>query len=110
MQGSDAGLWTPVLAGRASTLPPIPAYNERLADPAYLRRAVQIVRTTQTLMEGPTPDRAAGWAYLRAQGVTHLFVGSRGGVLDAAVLLTMPTAVRPVFHQDDVWVFALLPP
>jgi hypothetical protein len=69
------------------------------------------VRATQTLMERPPPDRAAAaWAYLRAQGVTHLFAGSRGGVLDAATLLTMPAAVRPVFHQDDVWVFALLPP
>jgi len=112
VQGSDAGVWVPLLAGRRSALPPIPAYNERLADPGYLRHAVQIVRETDNLMHAPdAPDAARSWAYLRGQGVTHLYIGSRGpAVLDPAVLLALPDQVQLVFHQDDVWIFALRPP
>ncbi|MGI8587360.1 MAG: hypothetical protein ACR2M0_06665 [Chloroflexia bacterium] len=109
VQGSDAGVWTPVLARRASTLPPVPAYNERLADPAYLRHAVQVVRSTDTLTRLPnTPDAANAWAYLRAQGVGYIYIGSRGGVMDPQVLLAQTDQVRLVFHQDDVWIFSLL--
>src|SRR5205807_7371381 len=36
IQGSDAGLWVPLLVGARTSVPPIPAYNERLADPHYL--------------------------------------------------------------------------
>ncbi len=104
VQGSDAGLWVPVLAGRRGILPPIPAYNEQLADPGYLRHAAQIVRATAA------PDLAESWTYLRQQGVTHLYIGSRGGVMDPEPLLALPEQVRLAFHQDDVWIFELLPP
>ncbi len=103
VQGSDAGVWTPVLAGRPSTVPPIPAYNERLADPAYLTRAADLVRASAA------PAAPASWATLRAAGVAYLFAGSRGGVLDPATLLALPQEVTPVFHQDGVWIFALRP-
>ena len=35
VQGSDAGLWVPLVAEVRSSVPPIPVYNERLADPRY---------------------------------------------------------------------------
>ncbi len=104
VQGSDAGLWVPVLAGRRGILPPIPAYNEQLADPGYLRHAAQIVRATAA------PDLAESWTYLRQQGVTHLYIGARGGVMDPEPLLALPEQARLAFHQDDVWIFELLPP
>ncbi|HUS13653.1 MAG TPA: hypothetical protein VM536_01430, partial [Chloroflexia bacterium] len=108
VQGSDAGVWAPVLAGRRSTLPPVPAYNERLADPGYLRQAAQIVRSADVIMRsGGSPGAAAAWAYLRSLGITHLYLGSRGGFLDPAVLLAAPDQVHPAYHTDDVWVFAL---
>jgi hypothetical protein len=104
VQGSDAGLWVPVLAGRRGILPPIPSYNEQHAAPGYLRHAAQIVRATAA------PDLAESWTYLRQQGVTHLYIGSRGGVMDPAPLLALPEQVRLAFHQDDVWIFELRPP
>ena len=44
---------------------------------------------------------------LRQQGITHLYLGSRGGVLDPAALLAQPDQVTLAFHLDDVWIFAL---
>ena len=108
VQGSDAGVWTPLLAGRPSTLPPVPAYNERPLSPGYIPQAIALVRATQAIL-GPsdTPDAGQGWADLRAAGVAYLFIGSRGGIMDPAVLLARPDQVGIAFHQDDVWVFAL---
>ncbi len=110
VQGSDAGVWTPLLAGRPSTLPPIPAYNERPVSPAYIPQAITIVRDTQAIL-GPadSADALKGWADLRAAGVGYLFVGARGGILDPAVLLARPDQVQVAFHQDDTWVFAIRP-
>ena len=110
VQGSDAGVWAPLLAGRPSTLPPVPAYNERPVAPGYIPQAIALVRATQAILGPPAaPDAAQGWADLRAAGVAYLFVGSRGGVMDPAVLLARPDQVEVAFHQDDVWIFALRP-
>jgi hypothetical protein len=59
---------------------------------------------------GHAPDDPANWAILRAAGVTHIFVGSRGGNhLDTSVLLAHPEQATLVYHQDDSWLFALNP-
>jgi hypothetical protein len=105
VQGSDAGLWVPLLAGRAGTVPPIPAYNERPADRNYLRRTAQIVRALDAITNAPPAPTY--WRDLRQQGITHLYLGSRGGVLDPAPLLAQPDQATLVFHLDDVWIFAL---
>ncbi len=103
VQGSDAGLWAPLIAGRRSTLPLMPAYNERLADPDYLSRAIHIVQTSHAT----APDDPANWAFLRSVGVTYIFVGSRGGTLDPSVFLAHPEQVTLVQHVDDAWLFML---
>jgi hypothetical protein len=109
VQGSDAGVWIPVLAGRRSALPPVPSYNERPAQANYISHAIALVRDTQAIQAADPASAAAGWADLRAAGVTHLYIGSRGGVLDPARLLAQPAQTRLAFHQDDVWIFALTP-
>ena len=105
VQGSDAGLWAPLLGGRRSTVPPIPSYNERLADPDYLRQAAGYVRASA----GQALDTPDNWANLRRWGVTHIYIGSRGGALDPNVLLSHPDQIRLAYHVDDAWLFELLP-
>ena len=59
---------------------------------------------------GPSaPTAPTPWATRGAAGVAYLFAGSRGGVLDPAILIALPQEVTPVFHQDGVWIFALRP-
>jgi hypothetical protein len=100
IQGSDAGLWVPLMAGLRSSVPPTPAYNERLRDPAYLDNLREIIGYE------PFADRDADWDALRARGITHIYVGSRGGALDVPRLLESDQ-VELVFHRDAAWVFEL---
>ena len=109
-QGSDAGLWIPLLARPAGNNPPShtpgstaplqPAYNEQLADPTYL------TMTYDTTIAATQLDKEASWQTLQSYGITNIYVGSRGGVLSAATLANNPHAV-PIWHQDDVWVYRI---
>jgi len=101
VHGSDAGLWVPLLTGgiRAS-VPPIPAYNERPRDPQYVDSLRSVIQYE------PFASQPGNWQGLRAAGVTHIFVGSRGGAFDVRALLASD-AVEMLFHRDSVWVFTI---
>lgn len=101
VQGSDAGLWVPLITdGIRVSVPPVPAYNERLADPSYLSNIREIIAYE------PFADQPANWDQLKVLGVTYIFVGSRGGALSVSDLLKSDR-VRVVFHQDEAWVFEI---
>ncbi|MDQ2809609.1 MAG: hypothetical protein M3Z04_22270 [Chloroflexota bacterium] len=102
-QGADGGLWAPLLADRATSVPMLPAYNERVPDPTYFTTTQQLAQAQPGLMAG----QAAAWATLRAAGITHLYIGSRSTVLDPARLLAQPAQVTLLAHQDDAWLFRL---
>ncbi len=97
--GQDGGAWIVPLTGRQSTTPPA----DYIYDPVL---AVSV---------GEYNTMAKNWGnwadplvadQLRAQGVTHLFVGARGGFMDPAELAHNPE-MRLLFSQDGVFVFAL---
>jgi hypothetical protein len=98
--GSDSGLWVPLLAGVRSTVPPLPAYNERLSDPDYFEDALQVVAFE------PIVGREPDWDALTGMGVTHVFAGTRGGAFDIPMMLTSPR-VELVFQRDSAYLFAL---
>jgi len=100
IQGSDAGLWAPLVAGVRASVPPVPAYNERFSDPQYLDNIRSIIQ------HEPFERQEADWSALRKAGVTHIFAGSRGGALWVPDLLENDR-VDLVFHRDAVWVFEL---
>src|SRR5206468_322759 len=100
IQGSDAGLWAPLVAGVRSSVPPVPAYNERPSDPNYLSNIRGIVQYE------PFGGQRANWGALKEAGITHIYVGSRGGAISPADLLKSDR-VSLVFHEDAVWVFQL---
>ena len=73
--GSDGGWWIPLLAGREVTVPSI-LYHQ---GPAAYREAVN---SLATLVEQSTSvDDPALLARLAQEGVTHVYVGVRGGRL-----------------------------
>ncbi len=95
--GSDGGAWLLPLTGLASTTPPA----DYIYGPA-LAQEVTLFNEQASQVEDWSAPAAARW--LREQGITHLFVGVRGGFLDPAELGRNP-ALRLLFARDGVFVF-----
>ena len=96
--GTDAGYWLPLLAGRETTMPPMYASD---AEPEYIAQVNALARAAEV---APTaPDTLA---MMRAAGVTHVYIGQRGGSLRPEVLAADPH-FRPIYHQGPVWVLAV---
>ncbi len=100
--GSDAGMWIPLMSGVQTTVPPLPAYNERLADPNYLDGVLSIIQY-EPFSKDMTPQN---WQSLKDVGITHIYVGSRGGALNVPLMLSSDYT-QLIFHKDGVYVFAL---
>ncbi|MEO5953486.1 MAG: DUF6541 family protein [Chloroflexia bacterium] len=102
--GSDSGLWIPLVANLRSSVTPINAYNEQLADPGYFIRA----RELATLRTQPTSE--IDWPALKTQGITYVYVGSRAAMVGGFSVpdLLKDPRVQLVFHLDSVWLFKIL--
>ena len=100
--GSDAGWWLPMLADRRATQPAVlyhhgtPEYREAVCD---LSLAVE---------RAERPDEPALLARLEAEGVTHVFVGAKGGTLLPRDLDPSPH-YRTVYADGPVRVYEFLP-
>jgi hypothetical protein len=109
--GTDAGVWVPLVAGLPSSVPPITAYNERPADPAYLIKLRELVGAEPLVRADPKTGQAlpttADWDALKRAGISHIFVGSRSEYFDMPYLFNHPEQVTPLYHRDNAWVFAL---
>lgn len=99
--GSDAGGWLPVLAGRRVVTAPMTYPIERLSVENY----PQLIRRLAEMSSNLAGAEAV--AELRRLGVTHVFIGQRGGPISAAQLLDSP-AYSLEFQDGDVYVFRLL--
>jgi len=107
--GSDGGWWLPLLAGRATTVPPLSYGLELRPDDAYHQEITELAHQVQ--QHGL--DDPATLELLHQRGVTHVYVGQRQGRVnyDGAVLaaaqLEQSASYRSVYHQDRVWVFVI---
>lgn len=109
--GSDAGWWLPLLAGRATTLPPLTYVAEEGPRPEYRLW----VNGLTAALQGARLDDAEALAALREHGVTHVYIGQRRGrvnyagpdVLNPTELAASPR-FRTIYHEDRVWVFEFL--
>ena len=99
--GSDGGAWLVPLTGRASSTPP--------ADYIYSRELADFVRgfneAATAVPDWRTPEAAA---WLREQGMTHIFIGVRGDMMDPAELRQNP-AVEMVYGRNGAFIFELKP-
>lgn len=111
--GSDGGWWLPLLARRETTLPPILYIAEHGPRPDYRMWINELYAAVHDL--GITHPRTI--ARLRERGVTHVYLGQRGGTVGygggeqiiAPEALLGNAAFRLVYHEDQVWIFALQP-
>jgi hypothetical protein len=61
---------------------------------------------------GETATAVSDWSdpaqaeWLREQGITHIFVGAKGGFFDPSALLRNPQ-MRLIYGRDGVFIFAL---
>ncbi len=106
--GSDAGMWVPLIAGVAASVPPLPAYNERLADPNYINKVLNVIQYEPFTCTAPDPQKCQqpDWQGLKDAGITDIFVGTRGGALDVPTLLSSDQTDL-LYHLDGAWVFSL---
>ena len=95
--GSDGGTWIVPLTGRQSSTPP--------ADYVYSRELADFVGAFNEAMTA-VPDwrdpEAADW--LRQQGMTHIFIGVRGGQMDPAEPLQNPGA-ELIYGRNGAFIF-----
>jgi hypothetical protein len=99
--GSDGGAWLVQMTGLRTTTPP--------ADYVYNRLLSMQVRSwNQQMTEREDWASADAAAWLRSQGINHLFVGQKGGFLDPSTLLRNPELTL-LYNEDGVFVFAVNP-
>ena len=98
---SDAGGWLPVLAGRATIVPPMIYPVERTAEPDFNKRLVALAQIA------PDMTSPAAINLLRSAGITYIFIGQRGGRIDPAHLLVSPDYTLE-YHAANTYVFRLL--
>jgi hypothetical protein len=110
--GSDAGWWLPLLAGRKTTLPPLPYVSEKAFVSDYRTRVNEFHATVwKTAL-----DSAEGAAWLRANHVTHIYIGQKEGMVGngtgialSAQLLESSPFYQLIYRADDLRVFEILP-
>ena len=111
MAGSDGGWWLPFFAHRQTTLPPLNYGNEQGPTPDYRKQVNALIQQVRDLgIDHPETLDA-----LAERGITHIYIGQRHGrvnsdepVVEPGELLASP-AFKPVYHEDRVWVFEILP-
>ncbi len=94
--GADAGYWIPFLTGRKTTLPPM-LYSEGSYE--YIEEVNALARATVKLCENDDT-----LSTLAENGVTHIYIGQRGGCLRPQRLLASPD-YEAIYHQDGGWIF-----
>jgi hypothetical protein len=101
--GSDGGAWLLPLTGRQTTLPP--------NDYAYGTREYQAsVRDFNTQLAAATDAATPAFrALLHGAGVTHIFIGARGGALKPEMFVNTP-GYRLLYTNGADWIFAVTPP
>ena len=96
---ADGGAWIVPLTGRAVTTPPIDhIYN------ADLFKQVREFNQAASAVTDWSDPAQADW--LREQGVSHIYVGKRGGFFDPAQLAAN-SEMTLLFNQDGVFIFAV---
>ncbi|MEM7343919.1 MAG: hypothetical protein AAF485_06720 [Chloroflexota bacterium] len=102
--GSDGGYWLPLLTDRTSVVPPAIIYP--------LATDYDTFQKTNDLLKSLSAPNALHNPDIRRQlsdeGVTHIYIGARGGPLDPVDLLTQPYA-EIIYQDGSVYIFKFLP-
>jgi len=96
--GSDAGYWLPLLANRRTVTVPMTYPIERSSIDDLVERLLALDR-----LEGHLTSPKA-LALLRREGITHVYIGQRGGPIVADELLKSP-AFDLEYQKGSAYVF-----
>jgi hypothetical protein len=99
--GSDAGYWLPLLAGRATVSAPMVYPSERSAWPDLTERLVALDQLGGHLT---SPEALA---LLRREGITHVYIGQRGGPIVADELLRA-SSFKLEYQNGSTYVYRFL--
>jgi hypothetical protein len=96
--GADGGYWIPLLTGRDTILPPA----------VYVYGSVEYVKGVNDLAKAIIAIESFNEKSVRQllddNGVTHVYVGARGGSITPQMLMDSPY-YRPVYSNGAVWIF-----
>ena len=98
--GSDGAYWLFLLTGRQSTMPPIGYGMER-------DNGERVNQFNRQLAAVEDWDAATTLGWLRAQGVTHILIGERGGPLRPEKLLAS-SHYRLLDSNGAAWLFEIV--
>lgn len=101
--GADGGAWIMPYTGRRATLPPV---TYAFGPPALHQAVEGLAARVAAIADADAP---ATLALLRTAGVTHVFIGARGGTLKPE-MFTGSTHYRLLFTNGAAWVFAVTQP
>jgi hypothetical protein len=111
--GSDAGWWLPLLANRATTLPPLNYGTESSYNPNFTQETNDLV----ALIQEKGIDHPDSLNELINRGVTHLYIGQQRGKVNAKeppILIPKQLGNDPnfklVYDQDRIQIFEFLRP
>ncbi|MFQ5813327.1 MAG: hypothetical protein ACE5I2_09105 [Anaerolineae bacterium] len=98
--GTDGGYWIPLLTGRDTILPPA----------IYTYGSAEYVKGINDLAEAiiavESFDEESTRQLLDDNGVTHIYIGARGGSITPQMLMGS-SYYRPVYSNGAVWIFQL---
>jgi len=98
--GSDGGWWIPLLTDRQTTLPAVVYWG---GAPDYVRQITELAQWASTTT---SLDDAAAWEHLEQAGVTHVYIGARGGNIKPEMVYGKP-GYELVYQVGPVYIFAL---
>ena len=96
--GTDGGYWIPLLTGRDTVLPPV----------VYINGSAEYVKGINNLAKEiiaiESFDEESTRQLLDDNGVTHVYIGARGGSITPKMLMDSPY-YQPVYSNGAVWIF-----
>ena len=96
--GTDGGYWIPLLTGRDTVLPPA----------VYLYGSAEYVKgineLAKTIAVAESWDTESMRRLLSENGVTHVYIGARGGSLTPRMFMD-GSYYRPAYSDGTVWIF-----
>jgi len=95
--GSDAGYWIPLFTGRRTTVPPMNYVDDGSLE--YIAKVNALVEATIHF-----PNAGNALSTLGENGITHVYIGKRGGNMRPESLMDNPN-YQLVYHRDGVWIF-----
>ena len=110
--GSDGGWWLPLMTRRQSSLPPISYGVEKGPRVDNIHWQNEIVRQIQ---RGGIND-IDSLGMIRDREISHIYVGQQQGSVNSSGLilldpdlLSASSFFKPIYHQDRVWIFEVIP-